>query len=161
MPRTLLVASLLLVACASPPPQGEAPPAPAPSRPTATNEARSHHSRPAADVDRWVGDRFVEGKRISIDFENADLDRVMVEIANRAGKEFYYSDPDALDESVTVALKDVPWNEAAEVVGLMARKTVYTYPEGIFLDWACSSYPDRPSWNDVRRLARPGLVRGR
>ncbi len=98
---------------------------------------------------------------ISIDFDDADLEQVMIEIANRAGKEFYYSDPEALDETVTVTLKDIAWNEAAQVVGRMAMKTVYTYPEGIFLDWACTSYPDRPSWKEVTRFAHPGLVRGR
>ena len=98
---------------------------------------------------------------ISIDCENEALERVMVEIASRAGKEFYFSDPEALRESVSVTLKDIPWNEAAQVVGRMARKTVYTYPEGIFLDWACTSYPDQPSWSEVRRFAHPGLARGR
>lgn len=158
----LLLSCLLLVACESPPATRDRPASHERTPPlTDARGTESPRPRPALNVDRWVGSQFVEGMHISIDCENEALERVMVEIASRAGKEFYFSDPEALRESVSVTLKDIPWNEAAQVVGRMARKTVYTYPEGIFLDWACTSYPDQPSWSEVRRFAHPGLARGR
>ncbi|MDR0881572.1 MAG: type IV pilus secretin PilQ [Candidatus Adiutrix sp.] len=85
---------------AAPPPVS---PAVAPPDPNATPQAAHYEST-----------KIYTGERISLDFQNADLHNIIRIIGEVSGKNIVVSD--AVNGKVTLKLKDVPWDQALDIV---------------------------------------------
>jgi hypothetical protein len=71
------------------------------------------------------------GKSVSVDVEDVSIADVMEQIGNAVGRNILV-DP-AVDETVTVYLRDIPWREAVEVIAKMTRCEIEERQGGILL----------------------------
>lgn len=103
-------------------PVAEADPA-SPSSPGAPEPAVSDlGSHDTAKAIRYESDRIYTGERISLDFQNADIHNIIRIIGEVSGKNIVVSD--AVQGKVTLKLKDVPWDQALDIV-LASRQLGY------------------------------------
>lgn len=63
---------------------------------------------------RFEANKVYTGERISLDFQNADLHNIIRIIGEVSGKNIVVSD--AVSGKVTLKLKDVPWDQALDIV---------------------------------------------
>ncbi|MDL2226336.1 type IV pilus secretin PilQ [Deltaproteobacteria bacterium OttesenSCG-928-M10] len=100
--------------------------APAPEEPSmagATTEVSVAPEQPVSEVDlsaeaplavRYDAPKIYTGERISLDFQNADIHNIIRIIGEISGKNIVVSD--AVSGKVTLKLKDVPWDQALDIV---------------------------------------------
>jgi len=62
----------------------------------------------------YESDKIYKGERISLDFQNADLHNIIRIIGEVSGKNIVVSD--AVNGKVTLKLRDVPWDQALDIV---------------------------------------------
>ncbi|MDR2945411.1 MAG: secretin and TonB N-terminal domain-containing protein, partial [Candidatus Adiutrix sp.] len=83
----------------------------------------------------YEGEKIYTGQKISLDYQNADLHKIIREIAEVSGKRIVISD--AVRGRVTLRLRDVPWDQALDIIlssrGLSVEEngkvlTVYDLP---------------------------------
>ncbi|MDR3038843.1 MAG: type IV pilus secretin PilQ [Candidatus Adiutrix sp.] len=85
--------------------------APAPAPPSAVGAVDLNETPRAAHYD---APRAYTGERISLDFQNADLHNIIRIIGEVSGKNIVVSDK--VVGKVTLKLKDVPWDQALDIV---------------------------------------------
>lgn len=118
-------ASLLAVAQASVAQGSFAPASQSTAAPTTTKAqvVPASTAAPTSEVDlntqtqkaaRYESDKVYTGERISLDFQNADMHNVIRIIGEISGKNVVVSD--AVSGKVTLKLKDVPWDQALDIV---------------------------------------------
>jgi type IV pilus assembly protein PilQ len=69
---------------------------------------------PAFSAVHYDAPRVYKGERISLDFQNADIHNIIRIIGEVSGKNIIVSD--AVTGKVTLKLKDVPWDQALDIV---------------------------------------------
>ena len=94
----------------------EAAPSIAQAAPPASSQGIDLNSQPG--VMRYEANRVYTGEKISLDFQNADLHNIIRIIGEVSGKNIVVSDD--VSGKVTLKLKDVPWDQALDIV-LSAR----------------------------------------